>query len=212
MLQTVTRIQCGNDNCYLLSKGKDAVLIDTGREDCREKVLAACLPFDVRLILLTHGHIDHVQNAAFLAAHLQVPIGMSREDADLIKDNMAQPLGCRGILGRLVLAASLRSFRRDKIPEFVPSVFFEDGDTLEEYGVEAGIVSLPGHTRGSLGVDAAGGSFIAGDALMNMAWPSLSLLYYDKDAMLRSAEKISRLPERTIYFGHGRPVKNREWK
>lgn len=212
MSQTITRMQCGNDNCYLLAKGKNAVLIDTGREGYRKKVLAECLPFDVRLILLTHGHIDHVQNAAFLAGHLEAPIGMSREDLDLIKDNMAQSLRSRGLLGKAVLAASLRSFRKDKIPPFTPTVFFKEGDTLEQYGVDASIVSLPGHTKGSIGIDAAGGFFIVGDALMNMVYPSLSMLYYDKEAMLRSAEKISRLGERIIYFGHGKPMKNRKWK
>lgn len=211
MTQTITRIKCGNGNAFILSKGDRAVLIDTGREAYRDKVLAACRSFHIQLLLLTHGHIDHVQNAAFLAERLQVPIAMSREDLDLIEDNMVQPLRSRGILGKVVLSASLKTFRSEKIPVFAPDVFLKEGDTLQDYGVDAKIVSLPGHTRGSIGIDAAGGHFLAGDALMNMFYPTVSMLYHDKAAMLQSAEKISRLGKRTIYFGHGKPVENREW-
>ena len=46
---------------------------------------------------------------------------------------------------------------------------------------------------------------------MNMFYPSVSLLYHDKEVMLKSAEKISKLGERTIYFGHGKPLSNRIW-
>ena len=44
-------------NCYLL-KGKDgAVLVDTGETGYEEKILEACAGENVRLIMLTHGHI-----------------------------------------------------------------------------------------------------------------------------------------------------------
>ena len=64
----IQRICCGNVNCYIVADGKTAVLVDTGREKFRQKVLDACQEFDMRLLVLTHGHVDHVQNAAFLAA------------------------------------------------------------------------------------------------------------------------------------------------
>ncbi len=50
-----------------------------------------------------------------------------------------------------------------------------------------------------------------GDALMNMFYPTVSMLYHNYEQMLESARKISGLGERIIYFGHGRPKKNRIW-
>jgi len=50
-----------------------------------------------------------------------------------------------------------------------------------------------------------------GDALMNIFYPTVSVLYNDEKAMLNSAMKITGLGERTIYFGHGKPAKNRTW-
>ena len=52
---------------------------------------------------------------------------------------------------------------------------------------------------------------IVGDALMNMFYPTVSMLYLDKATMLKSAQRISELGARMIYFEHGKPVTNRIW-
>lgn len=207
----IQRICCGNVNCYLVINGKTAILVDTGREKHRQKVLDACRGFKIRLLVLTHGHVDHVQNAAFLAEALQIPIAMHKADLPLLNDNMLQPLSSKGILGKIVLSASIKSFHKDKIPGFVPSVFLEDGNRLDAYGIPAQVIGLPGHTKGSIGLDVMEQHLIVGDALMNMFYPTTSMLYNDKAAMLQSAKKISQFGERQIYFGHGRPVGNRNW-
>lgn len=61
-------------------------------------------------------------------------------------------------------------------------------------------------------IENEGKALIVGDALMNIVSPSVSRLYTDKKRMLESAEKISETGERIIYFGHGKPRKNRKWK
>ena len=60
----VRRIPCGTVNCYLLTGDRGSVLVDTGWAGYGEKLLSACLGQDVRLILLTHGHVDHIQNVS----------------------------------------------------------------------------------------------------------------------------------------------------
>jgi len=52
---------------------------------------------------------------------------------------------------------------------------------------------------------------IVGDALMNMFYPTVSMLFHNKNDMLESARKISKLGDRIIYFGHGKSVHNRQW-
>ena len=103
-------------------------------------------------------------------------------------------------------------------------VWLEDGDRLDEYGVPARVLALPGHTAGSIGLDLpegrplggagpdwAGGQTLVGDALMNMGRPGLSLLYEDREALAESGRVIAGLGERRIWFGHGGPVGNRVW-
>lgn len=207
----IERIVCGNVNCYILSVGEKAILVDTGRQKYREKVLNSCKPYEIQLILLTHGHVDHVQNAAFLTKELHAPIGMAQADMELLKDNRNQSLQADHFLGKIVLAASLKSFRRELIASFVPTIFLAEGDSLAPYGIDAEIIAVEGHTMGSIAVDVGKKYVLVGDALMNMFYPTVAMLYHDREQMLASAEKISNLGERTIYFGHGKPVNNKNW-
>lgn len=210
-MSEIHRIKCGNCNCYIVENGKCGILVDTGKREFADRVIEACRSYSVGLIVLTHGHFDHAENAARIKNALGIPIAMEEKDCDLIRSNRNQSLTAVTVPGKVVLAASLKEFDSRPVPEFKPDVLLHDGDSLAEYGVDARSVALPGHTRGSIGVDVDGRHLIVGDALMNMFYPTVSMLYHDRGDMLKSAEKISDIGERIIYFGHGKPVKNRRW-
>ena len=206
----IHRIVSGNVNCYIVADNDKAILIDTGREKYREKILEKCKEFHVSLIVLTHGHMDHCQNAAYLANALHIPIAMNKKDMNLIPDNRKQSLFAKTFLGKIVLSVSLSSFEKDSLEVFEPTIYLKNGDDLSDYGVDAKIVELPGHTNGSIGVE-IGDNLFVGDALMNMFYPTVSMLYVEEQEMLSSAEYISGLGAKTIYFGHGKPKQNRKW-
>ena len=210
-MSNIERIKCGNVNVYLISDGDNAVLVDTSRTRFRDKILERCRTKNVRLIVLTHGHIDHIQNAAFLSKELNSPIAMHREDYGLIKDNLSEPMSAHNLLGKVILKLSQKSFEVDKAEPFEPGLFLNDGDSLNEYGVSATVIELPGHTKGSIGIKVGDTDIIVGDALMNMLYPTKSPLYGDRGRMEQSAARISSLGDATIHFGHGKPVKNRNW-
>lgn len=207
----IERIKCGNGNCYIVSNGKKAILVDTHQKKYREKILSFCKPYNISLIILTHGYFDHVQNAAFLSEYLNTPIAMHKADWGLIPNNMVQSLYAHTLLGKIVLSASMKCFNIDNLPKFKPTIFLKEGDTLNNYGISGTIIELPGHTNGSIGIDVEEKSLIVGDALMNMFYPTVSMLYHNRPAMLESTKRISNLGDRTIYFGHGKPVKNKSW-
>lgn len=175
----IHRIVSGNVNCYIVADNGRAILIDTGRTKYREKILEKCKEFHVSLIVLTHGHMDHCQNAAYLAGALQIPIAMSEKDINLIPDNRKQPLSAKTLLGKMVLSVSLSSFEKDSLETFEPAIYLKNGDNLSDYGIEAEIVELPGHTKGSIGVKMEDSLFV-GDALMNMFYPTTSMLYTEE--------------------------------
>lgn len=206
----IHRIASGNVNCYIVADNDKAILIDTGRKKYCEKILERCKKFHVNLIVLTHGHMDHCQNAAYLAEALHIPIAINKNDMDLIPDNRKQSLLAKTLLGKIVLSVSLSSFEMDSLELFDPIIYLKNGDDLSEYGIAAKVVELPGHTKGSIGVEIEDNLFV-GDALMNMFYPTASMLYVDEQEMLLSAKYISELGEKTIYFGHGKPKRNREW-
>ncbi len=206
----IHRIVSGNVNCYIVADHDRAILIDTGRKKHREKILEKCKEYHVGLIVLTHGHLDHCQNAAYLASALHIPIAVNKMDMDLIPDNRKQTLLAKTFLGKIVLSASLSSFEKDSLEEFEPTIYLKNGDDLSGYGVDARVVELPGHTKGSIGVEVEDNLFV-GDALMNMFYPTVSMIYVDEQEMLSSAKYISESGKKTIYFGHGKPKRNRKW-
>jgi len=210
-MSSVKRIKCVSVNCYIVSEGDFAVLVDTGKKKYLKTVMDACEPYKIKLILLTHGHDDHAENAAALSVKLGVPVGMHKADENLLASVRNQPLSAGGFSGKMILSAALKEPAERKRSTLAPSVFFEDGDDLTEYGVSAKVIGLPGHTKGSIGIDVGGKDLIVGDALMNIFYPTVSMLYHDEKAMLDSARKITALGERTVYFGHGRPTRNRVW-
>lgn len=206
----IHRITGGNVNCYIVADNEKAILIDTGRKKYREKILEKCREFHVGLIVLTHGHMDHCQNAAYLANALHIPIAMNKKDMNLIPDNTKQSLLAKTFLGKIVLSVSMSSFEKDRLEVFEPTIYLKNGDDLSDYGVDAKVVELPGHTKGSIGIEVENNLFV-GDALMNMFYPTVSMLYVDEKEMLSSARYISGLEDKTIYFGHGKSKRNREW-
>lgn len=66
-------------------------------------------------------------------------------------------------------------------------MFLKNSDTLKNYGVDAEIVELPGHTKGSIGIKIGTSDFIVGDALINIFYPTKALLYGNFQEMKKSA-------------------------
>lgn len=210
-MSEIHRIKCGNGNCYIIENGNNGILVDTGKREFENQVIEQCKAYNVKLIVLTHAHFDHAENAAQISNALGIPIGMNEKDCDLIKSNTNQSLFAETLLGKIVLSASLKDFSARTMQEFKPDILLKDDDSLINYGISANIIALPGHTNGSIGIDVDNTKLIVGDALMNMFYPTISMLFHNKNDMLESARKISRLGNRTIYFGHGKPVPNKKW-
>ena len=206
----VHRIKCGNANCYIVSDGVSGILIDTGTSKYLDTVIEACKPYKIKFIVLTHAHFDHAENAAALSELFRVPIGMHQDDVGFIGSFNNQSMSAKAFLGKIILSATKIASKR-KMREFAPFVFLKDGDDLTGYGIKAKVIGLPGHTKGSIGIDIDEKEVIVGDALMNIFQPTVSLLYNDEKMMLNSAKKIAELGERTVYFGHGKPLQNKVW-
>jgi len=217
----VELINGGMANCYIVAQGGKAVLVDTGTEKHRESILAKCRATGVGLIVLTHGHYDHAQNAAYLTRALGVPIAMHPADLPLLDNILCEPIAAHTLQGREMAAIirfgqrpELKAFatrlQKNEIPPFQPDIALHDGFSLEPYGIAAKIIALPGHTRGSIGI-VAGNDVLVGDALMHLGKPGRAAHYVDAAATAASAESIAALGHITVWFGHGGPVKNRAW-
>ena len=203
----ITYIKGGTDNCYLVSDGKAAFLVDTSSGKSLPKVLEECSKYDMKLIVLTHPHFDHAENAADIAKKFHIPVAYHQADDEIFDNYESQPLKSYGAVGFVVLKLSLKQLSQTKVARPDDTFFVKEGDTLEAFGFpEAKILELPGHTRGSIGVLVSDSELIVGDALDNWIRPGVGHLYYDLDVQRRTAQRIRDLHASKIYYGHGKPT------
>ena len=205
-MTTITQIKGGTDNCYVVADGGKAILIDTASKPHINKVIAECDKRQMKLIVLTHVHFDHAENAAELSKRYNIPVAIHKADEELFESFDKQPLKSYGLVGKIVLGLSLKALRETKVEKPENLIYVKDGDDLSSYGINAKIVELPGHTLGSISVDVEQKHLFVGDELDNWIRPGLGHLYYDFDAIKKSAQKIKGLGTRTIYYGHGKPT------
>ena len=204
----IKRIKGGTDNCYLVTDGGKAILVDTASKQNLDQVVAECDNYEMKLIVLTHVHFDHAENAAELSGRYGIPVVIHRKDEELFESFDRQPLKASGVVGRVVLGLSLKVLRNTNVEKPDHLIYVRDGDDLSAYGINAKVIELPGHTLGSIGVDVEGRYLIVGDALDNWIRPGIGHLFYDRAAVRKSAEKIRATGDRTIYYGHGNPTRN----
>jgi hydroxyacylglutathione hydrolase len=201
-------LRMGRVNCYLIRTADGHVLIDTGgsnerKELHRELENAGCTWGSLKLVLLTHRDFDHIGNAAYLRATFGNRIAMHRDDAgmaergDMFVNRKRPNLLVRSLVP---LFTGLGAAER-----FMPDLYLADGDDLAQYGLEATILSRPGHSRGSVGVLTAAGELFCGDLFENMKGPALNSLMDDPAAAAASLARLESLKIRTVYPGHGQP-------
>jgi len=197
-------------NAYLVKTDTGFVLIDTGMAGNRatlERELrdAGCGPGDLRLILITHGDPDHSGNASYLRAKYGAKIAMHKSEAAAVeRGNMFLSRGRLSPLRRM-MKPLMSLFRLRKRDRFTPDLFLEDGDRLTEYGLDATILHVPGHSAGSIAVLTDEGAFFSGDFLENRTRPSIATLVDDAEALKTSFERVKKLDICTVYPGHGKP-------
>lgn len=156
-------------NCYVVSANKPthagrqpAFVIDAG-VDTRPHVeeILTQYRFDLAAVVCSHGHVDHVADAAQLADDHQVPLWLHPADLAMLT-NPALGLGPGSeILIRQVLGST-------RLPAPVDLRELADGQCLEFAGVTLEVIHAPGHTPGCvvlLGDDDGSPVVFSGDVL-----------------------------------------------
>ncbi len=82
-----------------------------------------------------------------------------------------------------------------------------DGDDLSEYGFKATVISIPGHSKGSVGFLTDDGILFGGDLFENTDSPALNPIMDDLKAAESSAAKLKSMEIDTVFPGHGRSFK-----
>ncbi len=185
-----------DNNNYLIidEQSKEAALVDCSG-GVNDEIKSALSEFDANLkyILLTHAHFDHV---AGIRNNPDIKVVMHQEDMGLLqKVNNYLPM-----FGMLEMT----------VPEI--DIFVKDGDVIKLGDTEIKVIHTPGHTQGGV-CYLVDGKLFSGDTIFREAVGRCDLEGGDFDQIVESIQnKIFTLPEETvIYPGHGR-MTDVEWE
>lgn len=175
-------------NCYIVTAGEEALLIDPGYDDSRLESVCRALAGRVRYILLTHRHADHLMGLAQAKALTGGKVAIHELDA--AGTSLPEVSCCREIYGR------------DQVP-VDPDILLGEGDRLPFAGRDVTLLHTPGHTIGSV-CFVIEDCLFSGDTLFAGTVGRTDLPSGSYSDILASAARLAALPgEYRIYPGHG---------
>jgi hydroxyacylglutathione hydrolase len=168
-------------NCYVVradERATEGVVVDPGYEGLRPDG-------DVRAILVTHCHWDHLGGIAALAETTGAPVYMPEREAAVLENPQA--------------------FYPDQpIRPYSPDVRLQGDETFEVAGLAFETLFVPGHSPGHVAY-ATDGAVFSGDVVFAGGVGRTDLPFGDWDTLIASIRTlIDRLPPETlVYPGHG---------
>lgn len=204
-------VRIGYSNVVLLKQGASAVLVDTGLKD-HLKTIAGFLrhrkvdPQQVKLIVLTHTHHDHTGNLQALSELTGAKVLVHKNEFENLKTGFTPIPKGMGFYTRFISGLGSIVLPRFASPKaFEAQIINENEYDLNPFGIEAKIISTPGHTNGSQSV-LAGDKLIAGDTFLNL---SNGIIFphfcNDPATLLKTWEMLFNSGIKTVVPGHGKP-------
>lgn len=219
----VRRLGVGLMNSYLLEESGQVTIIDCGapgyyRHELPDELAAMGRSLaDVRAVVLTHAHSDHIGFAERIRTERGIPVRIHEADAALARGEVKPirdpaGMGLRSIrpalLGFLWYAARRGGFSPPVVHEVAT---FGDGATLDVPGSPR-VVLVPGHTAGSAvlfvtdrNVAFVGDAFATRNVLSGATGPRLAPFGADLRQAYDSLSKLDGWDARLVLPGHGQP-------
>ena len=179
-------------NCWLAADAEGGPLLVIDPAGDAAVLLDAIAGRSVSVVVLTHGHFDHLGAATAVCTATGAPLAVHRLDAAVVTDSWANGGGMFGF-------------------EHVgpaPDRLLEDGDTVQAGALTLGVLHTPGHTPGCIclyAADALDPHLFSGDTLFRGSVGRSDLPGGDGRELSRSIERqLSVLPVATkVHPGHG---------
>lgn len=176
-------------NCYLFMTDKNnAAIVDPGGS--AQEILEALeeMNAQVKYILLTHGHFDHIEAVKELKEKTGALVAIHTADSEMLTDTTKS------------LAAQLGVKKEKQCP---PDIYLNGGETIQFDNLQIRVMYTPGHTQGSV-CYLVDDHMFSGDTLFHNSIGRTDLPTGNYAQMVDSLGKIYELSKNyTVYPGHG---------
>ena len=188
-------------NCYIVAdeKTNEAMVIDPGGEPQKIIEMLEILKVNLKYIVLTHCHGDHIGGVEELKARKGGKILIHRIDSENLNDQMV----------------TLTNYIRMPRIDLEADSRLDDEDKIHVGDIEFLIIHTPGHTNGSICLYCPEYSMLfSGDTMFRGTWGRTDLPTGSFEEVIHSiTDRLIVLPEDTIvYPGHGKPTMIKEEK
>ncbi|KAA0258128.1 MBL fold metallo-hydrolase [Deferribacter autotrophicus] len=177
-------------NCYIISKGNDAIVIDPGSDFHKIKEFIVSKSLKPLAILNTHGHFDHVGAIEDVKNEFNVSLYMHKDDEFLLKSAPQH-----------ALMFGLDGVKTSKIDYYI-----EDGEILNFGEINVKVLHTPGHSPGGVCFYIEEiNSVFTGDTLFCESVGRTDFPYANFNELKISVQQklYSLDPETKVYPGHG---------
>ena len=207
----IHRISTHFSESYIIEIDRELVLVDAGMPGSEHQILQRINQFnhsDLKIILITHAHVDHYGSAAALRNITGAKIAVHSADAEAMAKGKSHLGKARG-RGKIV--SSLFPLL-EKIYQLTPTkadIYFENGDELQINRIGCKVIHTPGHTPGSCTYLIKDKFAFVGDLISNNGKPHIQK-YFAQDWRLipLSIQTIKSMRPGWTYTGHGKkPIK-----
>jgi glyoxylase-like metal-dependent hydrolase (beta-lactamase superfamily II) len=198
---------------YVWADPDGLTLIDSGLPGSAPAIAEAIrglgrAPEEVRRLVLTHFHEDHVGSAAAIAAWGDVEVVAGRGDVPYVQGEETGPPPDLTDWERPLFERVAAGLPGDPVPPVRVDRAVDDGDELG-FGGGARVVAVEGHTPGSIGVFVPeDGALFTGDAVARMDDGDVILGVFNADraAAAASFARLAAADAEIACFGHGEPL------
>ena len=212
----VKQYESGISNGFFIVD-RDVIAVDTGAESDEiaiQRVFreTGVEPSSVKLIVITHGHVDHFLNLSALKTMTRAPVLCHKLAAPYLIEGRPPDIVARSDLGQLIIDRQIETGPPIVgIPKVTPDIIIEGKTCLRPWGVNGYLIPTPGHSRGCISVVLDSGEAIIGDMFVQVPeidQPCPAFFTYPggmDGELIQSLKSLLEIDIHTFYSGHGGP-------
>jgi len=218
--QGVYRVPARRANTYLVEAPNGLVLVDTGLPGSEKRILDAVSKIgrksdEIKLILLTHRHLDHIGSSAFLKKETNATLVSHQFEKPYVAGTLViitpRAWSLYGRIARRTLAVGASIVKFLRLVKYQPTHVDEVSDeetVLDSVGLDGSVVWTPGHTKGSLSLFLNQSRVaIIGDLLSSKHGKLVEPMFMENPGQTRaSVQRIVDLHPVVLCPGHGKPL------